>query len=148
MLDPQIERKLAAQLFNATWRLLDKTDRTAQENALMIHCAHASRFHWEAVGNAMNRAVGEWQVSRVYSVLALGESALYHARLCMELTEANGLTPFHKACAHEGMARALSLSDKAAAKAHYQAARDLASSIEDREDRNILESDLMTIDLN
>lgn len=147
MLDAQIERKLAAGLFNETWRLLDKPDRTAEENARMIHCAHASRFHWEAVGNARNRAVGEWQISRVYSVLVLAESALYHAKLCMELTEANGLNPFHRACAHEGMARALSLSDKAAARAHYQAARDLASSIEDREDRNILESDLLTINL-
>lgn len=145
MLDPQIERKLAAQLFNETWRLLDKADRTAEENARMIHCTHASRFHWEAVGNARNRAVGEWQISRVYSVLGLGESALYHAKLCMELTEANDLMPFQRACAHEAMARALSLSDKAAARVHYQAARDLAEAIEDREDRNILESDLLTI---
>jgi hypothetical protein len=45
------------------------------------------------------------------------------------------------------MARALSLSDKAAARAHSLAASDLAASIEDREDRNILESDLLTINL-
>jgi hypothetical protein len=147
LLDAQIERKLAAHLFNDTWRLLDKTDRTAEEDARMIHSAHASRFHWEAVGNAQNRAVGEWQISRVYCVVGLRESALYHARLCMELTEANALKPFHMAFAHEGLARALSSSDKAAARVHYQAALDLVEAIEDQEDRNILQSDLQTIKL-
>jgi hypothetical protein len=63
----------------------------------------------------------------------------------MELTEANDLKPFQRACAHEAMARALSLSDKAAARIHFQAARDLAEAIEDQEDRNILESDLLTL---
>ena len=147
MLDPQIERQLAAQLFNETWRLLDKADRTDEENTQMIHCAHASRFHWQAVGNATNRAVGEWQISRVYCVLGLGESALHHARLCMQQTDANALKPFHMAFAHEGLARALTLSDKAAARVHYQAALDLVEAIEDPEDRNLLQSDLQSIKL-
>jgi hypothetical protein len=63
--DNETERKLAARLFNETWRLLDKTDRTAAEDTLMIYCAHASRYHWEAVGDASNRAIGEWQISRL-----------------------------------------------------------------------------------
>jgi hypothetical protein len=35
----------------------------------MIHSAHASRYHWQAVGDASDKAIGEWQISRVYSVL-------------------------------------------------------------------------------
>jgi hypothetical protein len=147
MSDREIERKLAAHLFNETWRLLDKADRTAEENTLMIHCAHASRFHWQVVGSVSNHAIGEWQISRVYSVVALGESALHHARLCMEHCDAHALRPFLKACAHEAMARALSLSDTAAARIHYQAARDLVDAIEDQEERNILQSDLATIEV-
>jgi hypothetical protein len=147
LLEHDLERKLAARLFNETWRLLDKTDRTAQEDTLMVHCAHASRFHWEAVGDASNRAVGEWQISRVYSVLALGESALHHARLCMQYCDTHTLRPFMNACAHEAMARALSLSDKAVARVHHQAALDLVPGIEDQEERNILQSDLLTIKL-
>lgn len=145
MLDPDITRKLAAKLFNETWRLLDKVDRTAEEDTLMVHCAHASRFHWEAVGNASNLAIGEWQISRVYSVVALGEAALHHARLCMQYCDTHSFRPFMKACAHEAMARAFSLSDKTAARVHYQAALDLIPSIEDQEERNILQSDLLTI---
>jgi len=147
LLDPDVERKLAAALFNETWRLLDKADRTAEEDTLMVHCAHASRFHWEAIGTASNRAVGEWQISRVYSVVALGESALHHARLCMQYSATNAFRPFMNAYAHEAMARALSLSDKVAARVHYQAALDLVPSIEDEEERKLLQSDLLTIKL-
>ena len=86
-----------------------------------------------------------WQISRVYSVVALGESALHHARLCMKRYDADALRPFLKTCAHGAMARALSLSDKATARIHYQAARDLVETIEDQEERNILQSDLLTI---
>jgi hypothetical protein len=128
-----------------TWRLLDKPDRTAAEDTLMIHCAHASRYHWETVGDASNRAIGEWQISRVYSVLGRAEPALHHARLCKQLTDANALPPFQQAWAHEAMARALSLSDKTAARAHHQAASELIESIKDPRDRNLVRADLQTI---
>jgi hypothetical protein len=147
LLEPEVERKLAGALFNETWRLLDKANRTAQEDTLMVHCAHASRFHWQAVGSASNHAIGEWQISRVYSVVALRESALHHASLCMQHCDKHALRPFMKACAHEAMARALSLSDKSAARIHYQAALDLVPAIEDREERDTLQSDLLTIKL-
>jgi len=43
-------RKMAAQLFNKTWDLIDKGDtRTSDENDDMIHSAHASRYHWGVV---------------------------------------------------------------------------------------------------
>lgn len=147
MLDKEVERKLAAHLFNETWRLIDKPDRTAEDDIMMIHTAHASRFHWQTVGNASNHAIGEWQISRVYSLLGLGASALYHGRLCLELSERQALGPCSKGCAHEAIARALSLDDKESARRHYQAACELAAAVEDPEDRNILESDLKTIAL-
>ena len=49
---------LAASLFNRTWTLLDKPDRSEEESELMVHTAHASRLHWEAVGTDENRAEG------------------------------------------------------------------------------------------
>jgi len=41
----------------------------------MIHAAHASRFHWGEIGKPINLGRGEWQISRVYSVLNRPESA-------------------------------------------------------------------------
>jgi hypothetical protein len=73
----------------------------------MIHSAHASRYHWQTVGDASNKAIGEWQISRVYTVLTLIDPAHYHAKLCLEICATHSLGPFLKGCAHEAMARAL-----------------------------------------
>jgi len=78
------ERKLAAQLFNDTQALLEKEHRTPEDDDRMVHMAHASRFHGDNVGDDQNRAIGEWQVARVYSVLGRGEPALFHARRCLD----------------------------------------------------------------
>jgi hypothetical protein len=75
LIEPQDHRKLAASFFNETWRLLNLTDRSDNQDAQMIHCAHASRMHWELVGDSKNRAIGEWQTARVYSILRFPQSA-------------------------------------------------------------------------
>ena len=53
---------------------------------------HASRFHWGEAPECKpeNLARGEWQVSRVYTVLGLAEPALRHALRCLDICEANG----------------------------------------------------------
>jgi hypothetical protein len=145
LLDKELERKLAARLFNETWRLIEKPDRTAEEDVLMINSAHASRYHWQSVGDSSHKTIGEWQISRVYSLLRLSDPALYHAKLCLEICETQSLSPFLTGCAHEAMARALSFTDKATARLHHQAASKLAVLVQDPEDRSILESDLKSI---
>ena len=147
LIQPQEHRKLAAAFFNDTWRLLDLTDRSPEQDAQMIHCAHASLMHWELVGNAKNHAVGEWQIARVYSVLRFPQSALYHATRCLAITEQAAMQGFPLGCAHEGMARALALTDKQAAAIHYKKAMEILPSVEDAEDAEILRSDLASIEL-
>src|SRR4029079_5370428 len=90
-LDPVTERAIAVDLFNHTWTLLQRPDRTAEEDEAMVHAAHASRHHWGRVGDAGSWAVGEWQIARVYAVLGRAEASLHHARRSLELCEANGL---------------------------------------------------------
>jgi hypothetical protein len=147
LIEPDVHRKLAATFFNETWRLLNLDNRSEEEDRQMIHCAHASRMHWELVGNVRNRAVGEWQVARVYSTLRFPQSALYHATECLAIAEQTGMEGFLRGCAHEAMARALSLADKQAAAIHHKMARDILPTISDPEDREILRSDLASIDI-
>jgi hypothetical protein len=142
LLDKELERKLAAHLFNETWRLIEKPDRTPEEDVFMIHSAHASRYHWQSVGDSSHKAIGEWQISRVYSLLSLSDPALYHARLCLGICETQSVSAFLRGCAHEAMARAFSFTDKTSARLHHQAASELAVLVQDPEDRSILESDL------
>src|SRR3954453_14924645 len=109
-LDAETHRQLGVDLYNATWTLLEKPDRTPAETDEMIHRAHASRWHWGRVGTAINLARGEWLCARVYSTLGRGEPALWHARRCVEIHEGvgadGGRESWDLAAAYEAMARA------------------------------------------
>jgi len=102
----KIHHKLAVDCFNATWDLLEKKDRTEEDNFKMIHTAHASRFHWGEIGTPLEFQRGEWQISRVYSVLGHGESALLHAQYCHDTCTEKKIGDFDMAFACEALARA------------------------------------------
>jgi len=46
MTEEQFHKKMAVDLFNRTWDLLDKSERTPEENDELVHAGHASRYHW------------------------------------------------------------------------------------------------------
>jgi tetratricopeptide (TPR) repeat protein len=145
-LDPDLQRRTAADIFNFAWTLLEKPDRSAREDDLMIHAAHAQRFHWEWVGDPVNHARGEWQLARVYAVLGRAEPALHHARRCLELCEANGIGDFDLAYAYEAMARAYGVTGDGDEAARFEElARRAAEEIADADDREQVLADLATL---
>ena len=107
-MDPEEHRQLGVELYNKTWTLMRNSDRTPADDDEMLHCAHASAYHWLQVGTNANRARSEWLCSRVYTVLALPEPALRHARRCLELVESapEEMEDWDLAAAHEALARA------------------------------------------
>ncbi|HEX8304304.1 MAG TPA: hypothetical protein VF612_05460 [Jatrophihabitans sp.] len=142
-------RAIGIDLFNRTWDLMGKQDRTVEEDDAMLHMAHASAHHWRAEGagaTAENLARSEWQVSRVYTVLGRGEPAGYHARRCLEICQANGIGDWDLAFAYEALARAASVAgDLAAADSWAEQARRAAEDIVEDEDRDAVLADLATI---
>jgi hypothetical protein len=139
-------RKLGADLFNRTWELMEKTDRTRDEDALMIHMAHASAYHWLQVGAPENAARSHWQCSRVYTVLGRSEPAIYHARLTLGICEQNHIGDFDLAFAYEALARAYAVATDMDESARWLAkARAASADIADPEDRDLLRRDLATI---
>jgi DNA-binding transcriptional MerR regulator len=141
-------RRLGIDLFNKTWTLMEKENRTTADDDELIHCAHASAYHWMHVGTQANRARSEWQCSRVYTVLGRAEPALHHARRCLEICEASPeeLEDWDLPFAHEALARAHSVAgEPEAARAHLERARELAAGVMEEEDRSLLEADLATI---
>jgi hypothetical protein len=143
-------RRLAVELFNKTWTLMNKSDRTRAEDDELVHCAHASAYHWRQVGTEANWARGEWQCSRVYTVLGLGEPALRHARRCFELVESapEEMEEWDLAAAHEALARAhATAGDADAARRHLELGRAALDAISDEEDRAQLEEDFASIPL-
>ena len=141
-------RRLGVDLFNKTWTLMEKDDRTVEETDEMIHCAHASAYHWMHVGTAANRARSEWQCSRMYAVLGRAEPALHHARRCLDICEssAEALEDWDLPFAYEALARAHAVAGDDEESARYVAkARELAERVEAPEDRELLEADLATV---
>lgn len=141
-------RKEAVTNFNAAWDLMDRKDRSNEEDILMIHTAHASRFHWGAIGTPLEFSRGEWQISRVYSVLVLPESALLHGLYCLDLCLSNDIGDFDLAFAHEAVARAQTLAgNQEEARKHHGLAVHAAEGIKSPEDRDYFLSELATIPL-
>lgn len=132
----KIHRKFGVDLFNEVWGFLEKPERTVEENDTMLHAAHASRYHWGIVGEPVNFARGEWQVSRVYSVLNRSEPALYHARRSLEICLANQIGDFDLAFAYEALARAAAVGgEREAAQKYYAQAKEAGDAIQEAEDK-------------
>jgi hypothetical protein len=145
-MDADVQRELAKSLFGRVWTLLETEGRTQDQEEEMIHAAHASRFHWGKVGGPEHRARGEWQCSRVYSVLGRAEPALHHARRCLEICEEHGIGDWDIAFAYEALARAHAVAGEADEAARYkQLARRAGDAIADAEDRETFEADFATL---
>lgn len=136
-------KHFAVNCFNQTWDLIEKEDRSQGETDQMIHAAHASRYHWEFVGEAVNLARGEWLISRVYAILNRVEPCLYHAGRCLKITLSNELKDFDLAFAYEAMARACDLAEDEVESAKFFAlAKDAGVEIADKNDRKYFFSEL------
>ena len=142
------QKLLAAQLFNETWRLMEQEERTGQDDDRMIHTAHASRYHWGQVPIAppAHLARGEWQISRVYTVLGRAEPALHHARRVLNLCQENGIGDWDLAFAYEALARAHAIAgDAGQAREYTDQALAAAEDIAEDGERGLVLADLETI---
>jgi tetratricopeptide (TPR) repeat protein len=127
------------------WELLDKPDRTEDEDEEMVLDAHASLYHWSFAGTEVHRQRGEWMIARVYTVLGEADQALKHANRCLELTERykEKMRDFDVAYAHEGISRALALKgNREEAREYLDLARSAGEKISGDEDKEIFMGDL------
>jgi hypothetical protein len=137
------ERQRGVDLFNEVWRLME----SREDDDRMLHATHASRYHWGEAEECKpeNLARGEWQVSRVYTVLGRVEPALWHAQRCLEHCEEHGIGDFDIAYAYEGLARAHALAGDGEAEAWKEKARAAGEAIADPEDREHFDEDYATL---
>ncbi|WP_349408354.1 hypothetical protein [Pseudalkalibacillus sp. SCS-8] len=139
-------RKCAVDLFNKVWDLMENDNRTQVDDVNMIHSSHASRYHWGIVGEPVNLARGEWQISRVYSLLEVPERATFHAQLSLEHCKENGIGDFDLAYAYEALARASFVADdQTKFKEYMELAVASGKEINKKEDREVFENDLKSL---
>jgi DNA-binding transcriptional MerR regulator len=145
-IDAQTQRALAARLFNEVWEMLEKSDRTPDDDLGMVHKAHASRWHWSQVGTPVNVVRGEWQCSRVYATLRRFEPALYHAQQALAICESAGIGDFDLAFCYEAMARAYAVGGMAGESREWrERAEQSAAAITEADDRELLLADVASI---
>lgn len=139
-------KKMAVDLFNAAWSLIDKKDRTKEETDTMIHCAHASRYHWGVIGKPVNFERGEQQISKMYSLIGRGESALFHAKRCLEICLEIGIGDWDLAFAYEAVARAYkTLGDESIMNEYIQKAKEAGEKIAEKDDKDYFFSEISTL---
>jgi len=141
-------RRLGVDLYNATWELLDRDERTAEDDDAMVARAHASFYHWsevEGVG-AQNIGRGHWLCSRVHAVLGHADTAAHHAARYVAIARAGEVADWDLAAALEASARAAAVGgDFDAAERLEAEAREVCATVEDAEDRAVVEADLATL---
>lgn len=148
-IDPQqLHRQQSVALFNRTWDLLDRSERTASEDEAMFLAACASLWHWNQRDDvtSRHRSIGCWQISRVLAVLGRGSEAMLWAKRSLEEAIAAGSDPFYTGYAHEAIARAAGAMGKSdLMRRHLTTARDTAAGVADEGLRKALQDDIASI---
>lgn len=139
-------RYFAAECFNRAWDLIDKPDRTPEEDDEMIRLNQASLYHWSQREDCTNRnlSVGYWQAARIYALIGQADNGRRYGELCLRYSQDEGA--FYLGYAYEALARAESVAGEGENAAKYlQDAHQHLAQINDPEERELLENDLKTI---
>jgi len=98
----------SVQCFNQAWDLIEKEDRTADEDEEMVRLTLASAWHWIQRPDCkpVNKSVGYWQTSHIYAILGQASNARRYAQLCLSASQGENIPPFYLGYAYEALARA------------------------------------------
>ena len=139
-------RHFSASCFNSVWELIDKPNRSPDEDRLMVSMCHASLYHWQQRLDCTSRSlsIGYWQLSRVYALLGEADNARKYGRLC--LMRSQNEEPFYLGYAYEALARAEFLAgNQTVAEDVLTLARVQAAKVVDAGEREMLQKDLETM---
>ena len=137
----------SANCFNMAWNLIEKPERSHDDDQQMIRLAQASIWHWTQRPDctANNLSIGYWQLSRVYSLLDEPDNARKYAQLCLEITPTDDA--FLLGYAYEALARAEAIAgNHDAAKDHLADAWSHAGGVTSDDDKTLLVDDLKTLE--
>jgi hypothetical protein len=141
-------RFFSTDCFNRAWDLIEKPNRTPDEDEEMILLSLASTWHWSQREDCepTHLSVGYWQTSRIFSILGKANAARRYGQLSLDRCQGDDFPPFYSGYAYEALARAESVAGNAEKMEEYQnLAREMADAVEDPDSRKMLLDDLDTI---
>jgi hypothetical protein len=136
----------AAHCFNRAWDLIEKSNRTPEDDRLMVATNQASIYHWLNRDDCDNRrlSIGYWQASRIQALIGHANEARRFAEV--SLSYSAGLKPFYVGYAYEALARAEFLAGNAVEAAiHLETAKAHAAEVNEKDERELLLKDLATL---
>jgi hypothetical protein len=142
-------RFFSAQCFNAAWDLMEKTDRSVEEDEEMIRLSQASHWHWTRRDDYGDKetSIAYWQTSRIHAILGQADNARRYGQLCLAASQDEGLPPFCLGYAYEALARAESVAGNRDRMEEYlQKARTAVERMTDPDTRKQFEDDLNSIE--
>jgi hypothetical protein len=143
-------RYFSGQCFNRAWDLIDKADRTPQEDEEMIRLSQASIWHWTQREDCTptHMSTGYWQASRIYAILGQVENARRYGQLCLDVSQGEDVAPFYLGYAYEALARAEAVAGSRAKTEQYLSkAQKIAEQVSDPDSKKWLLGDLGTVEL-
>ncbi len=138
-------RYFSADCFNRVWGLLEKPERTPEEDRDMVQLSLASVWHWTERGDCTdtNMSIGYWQASRVYATIGLPDEARRYGRLCLEASQGPDILPFYLGYAYEALARAeVAAGNGDKAREHLAESRRIADGLPDPDAKKQLLAEL------
>ncbi len=136
-------KHFAAHCFNSAWDLIDKSNRTPEEDRLMVALNQASLYHWMNRADCTNEnlSIGYWQASRIQSLLGNAAEATRQAEVCLGYS--GSLEPFYLGYAYEALARAAALAGNTNEGSEYKSRSEAqAALVQNASNRAALLSDL------
>ena len=138
-------RYFSAECFNRVWGLLDKPERTPEEDQAMVNLCLASIWHWTERPDCTetNMSIGFWQASRVYAVVGLADEARRYGELCLGASRGPDILPFYLGYAYEALARAeIVAGNQDEAREHLAESRRIAEGLPNPDAKKQLLADL------
>ena len=138
----------AAPCFNAAWDLIEKPNRTAEEDEQMLRLSLASHWHWTQRNDysAKTQSTAYWQTARIYALLGQADNARHYAQLCLQASQNQDIAPFYLAYAYEALARAEAVAGNKQEMTRYlDEAHQIATTITESNSKQQLLADLATI---
>ncbi len=140
----------SAHCFNQAWDLIDKSERTPEEDEQMIRLSLASQYHWSQRDDrsSTSTSIGFWQTSHIYALLGQADNARRYGQLCLEASQGEDVSPFYLGYAYEALARAEAVGgNKQGMQAFLDQARITADKIGKADEKKSLLDDLKTIQI-
>jgi hypothetical protein len=141
-LDPASwHRHFAMGANNRAWALAELPTRSADEAREMLSAAHASAWHWFAIGTELHRMRATMLLAQVHALVGDGPRAFaFASKMRAFFLEQPDTPDWELAFAHAIYAHAAQVAGKSAEhRASWQQARAALDAIADPEDRAIVE---------